>query len=78
MQVSPLPLSRNAKVLEIGASFRQPLVTANFWKDLEKIGPQLTTIPWRSSRDGHGSCGVGEKARHCEIQKGYAAENLEG
>ena len=43
IQVSPLPLFVNAKVLEIGAPFAD-LWYPDFWKDLEKIGPQLTTL----------------------------------
>ena len=40
---SPLPLLVNAKVLEINASFAGRWYR-NFWDDLEKIGPQLTTL----------------------------------
>jgi len=40
---SPLPLFTNAKILEIGASFAN-LWYHDFWKDLEKVGPQLTTL----------------------------------
>ena len=43
MEISPLPLFVNAKVLEIGASFADLWYT-DFWKDLEKVGPQLTTL----------------------------------
>jgi len=43
MEVSPLPLFVNAKVLEIGASFAA-LWYRDFWKDLGKVGPQLTTL----------------------------------
>jgi hypothetical protein len=43
MEVSPLPLFVNAEVLEIGASFAS-LWYRDFWKDLEKVGPQLTTL----------------------------------
>jgi hypothetical protein len=43
MEPSPLPLFVNAKVLEIGASFAS-LWYRDFWKDLEKVGPQLTTL----------------------------------
>jgi hypothetical protein len=42
-EVSPLPLFVNAKVFEIGASFADPWYH-NFWKDVENIGPQLTTL----------------------------------
>ena len=40
---SPLSLFVNAKVLEIGASFAG-LRYHDFWKDVEKVGPQLTTL----------------------------------
>ncbi|KAF9781575.1 hypothetical protein BJ322DRAFT_1077010 [Thelephora terrestris] len=40
---SPLPLFVNAKVLEISASFANRWYL-NFQEDLEKIGPQLTTL----------------------------------
>jgi len=43
MEPSPLPLFVNAKVLEIGASFAAPWYR-DFWKDLGKVGPQLTTL----------------------------------
>ena len=43
MELSPLPLFVNAKVLEIGASFAG-LWYRDFWKDLGKVGPQLTTL----------------------------------
>jgi hypothetical protein len=43
IEASPLPLFVNAKVLEIGASFAD-LWYQDFWNDLEKIGPQLTTL----------------------------------
>ena len=43
MATSPLPLFVNAKVLEIGAFFVDLWYT-EFWKDLEKVGPQLTTL----------------------------------
>ena len=43
MKVSPLPLFANAKILEIGASFASPWYR-DFWKDLEKVGPQLNTL----------------------------------
>lgn len=39
----PLSLFVNAKVLEIGASFAD-LWYDDFWKDVGKVGPQLTTI----------------------------------
>jgi len=42
-EVSPLPFFVNAKILEIGASFVSPWYR-DFWKDLEKVGPQLTTL----------------------------------
>ena len=41
--VSPLPLFANATVLELGASFADRWYL-NFWDDLNKIGPQLTTL----------------------------------
>ena len=43
METSPLPLFKNAKVLEIGASFADLWYT-EFWKDLERVEPQLTTL----------------------------------
>ena len=43
MEPSPLPLFVNAKVLEIGASFAG-LWYRDFWKDVGKVGPQLTTL----------------------------------
>jgi hypothetical protein len=43
MEVSPLPLFVNAEILETGASFAS-LWYRDFWKDLEKVGPQLTTL----------------------------------
>ena len=43
MVASPLPLFVNAKVLEIGASFAG-LWYRDFWKDLRKVAPQLTTL----------------------------------
>ena len=43
MEVSPLPLFVNAGVLEIGASFASPWYH-DFWKDLAKVGRQLTTL----------------------------------
>ena len=43
METSPLPLFVNAKVLEVGASFAG-VWYRNFWKDLENVGPQLTTL----------------------------------
>ena len=43
IEVSPLPLFVNAKVVEISASFARSWYS-NFWGDLEKIGPQLTTL----------------------------------
>ena len=43
METSPLPLLVNAKVLEIGASFACRSYR-EFWKDLRKVGPQLTTL----------------------------------
>ena len=47
--VSLLPLFVNAEVLEIGASFTEVLYDGfwrelGFWEDLEKAGPQLTTL----------------------------------
>jgi len=42
-EASPLSLFVNAKVLEIGASFAD-LWYPGFWKDLGKVGPQLTTL----------------------------------
>jgi len=43
MEVSPSALLANAKILEIGASFTSPWYH-DFWKDLGKVGPQLTTL----------------------------------
>ena len=43
METSPLPLFVNAKVMEIGASFARRSYR-DFWKDLRKVGPQLTTL----------------------------------
>ena len=43
MEVLPLPLFVKAKVLEIGASFAR-IGYPYFWGDLEKAGPQLTTL----------------------------------
>ena len=42
-KASPLPLFVNAKVLEIGVSFAG-LWYHDFWKDIGKVGPQLTTL----------------------------------
>ena len=43
MEVSPSSLFGNAKILEIGTSFAGPWYR-DFWKDLTKIGQQLTTL----------------------------------
>ena len=43
MRVSPFPLFVNATILEVGASFVKPWYR-DFWKDVEKVGPQLTTL----------------------------------
>ena len=43
MGTLPLSLLVKAKVLEIGASFAD-LSYSDFWEDLEKVGPQLTTL----------------------------------
>ena len=43
MEISHLPLFLNTTVLEIGASFAH-LWYRTFWKDVENIGPQLTTL----------------------------------
>ena len=43
MEASPLPLFINAKILEISASFASTWYY-NFWKDLEKVGPQLSIL----------------------------------
>ena len=40
--VSPLPLLVNAKVIEIGATFAAWYPT--FWRDLQDVGPQFTTL----------------------------------
>jgi len=40
---SPLVLFSSAEVVEIGAPFAGPWYR-NFWKHLEKVGPQLTTL----------------------------------
>ena len=40
--VSPLPLFVNAKVIEIGATFAAWYPT--FWRDLQDVGPQFTTL----------------------------------
>ena len=40
---SPLSLFTTAKILEIGASFAD-LWYRSFWKDVGKVGPQLTTL----------------------------------
>jgi len=42
-KASPLSLFVNAKVLEIGGSFTD-LWYRDFWKDVGKVGPQLTTL----------------------------------
>jgi len=42
-EASPLSLFVNAKVLEIGVSFAD-LWYHDFWKDVGKVGPQLTTL----------------------------------
>lgn len=43
MDISLLPLFVNAKVVEISTSFAGPWYRKP-WKDIEKIGPQLTTL----------------------------------
>ena len=43
MDISPLPLYSNAKILEICVSFASNWYRG-FWKDLEGVGPQLTTL----------------------------------
>ena len=43
VEVSPLPLFVDAKVLEFGAPFTS-IWYRSLWKDLEKVGPQLATL----------------------------------
>ena len=43
MEVSPFPFFANAKILEISASFASAW-HRDLWKDLGKVGPQLTTL----------------------------------
>ena len=43
MEVSPFPLFVNATILEVGASFAKSWYHG-FWEDIEKVGPQLTTL----------------------------------
>ena len=77
MEVSPLPLFVNAKVLEIGASFAG-LWYRNFWRDLEKVGPQLTTL--RLEVTSGMDPGIGESVRAFaeeRLRKGAPLAKLE-
>ena len=78
VEVSLLPLFVNAKVLEIGSSFSH-LWSRELWRDLEKTGPQLTTIRL-DVVEGMSQTILGEsveKFAQARLEKGMPLSNLE-
>jgi hypothetical protein len=77
-EVSPLPLFVNAKILEINSSFSHPWYR-DFWSDLEKIGPQLTTLRLEVTEGMSPTKLVEsvEKFAQARLEKGMPLRNLE-
>ena len=77
MEASPLPLFVNARVLGIGASFASPWYR-NFWKDLAKVGGQLTTLRLEVTEGlNSGVAKSVEKFVKARFQKGVPLSKLE-
>jgi hypothetical protein len=77
MKTSPLPLFVNAKVLELGASFVSPWYR-DFWRDLENVGPQLTTLRLEVIEGMKPAVAESvKKLAKARLQKGVPLEKLE-
>jgi len=81
--ISFLPLFVNAEVLEIGASFADAYSYKfwkkhGFWKDLEEVGPQLTTLRLEVTRIVHREVAKSvEELFRARLQKGMPLTKLE-
>jgi len=77
LEASPLPLFVNAKVLEVGASFAYRWYR-DFWKDLRKVGPQLTTLRLEVIEGMKSAVATSvEKLVKARFKKGMPLEKLE-
>ena len=77
METSPLPLYANAKILEICVSFASSWYH-DFWKDLEGVGPQLTTLRLEVTDDMSPEIARSvENFVRARFQKGTPLEKLE-
>ena len=79
---SLLPLFVNAEVLEISASFTDMYHNFwkkhGFWKDLEGVGPQLTTLRLEITEDvDRGVAELAEKLFDARLQKGMPLTRFE-
>ena len=77
IKVSPLPLYANAKILEIPVYFARPWYRG-FWRDLEGVGPQLTTLRLEVTDDTSSKIArLVKKFIKARFQKGTPFEKLE-
>ena len=79
---SLLPLFVNAEVPEISASFADMYYNfwkkCGFWKDLEGVGPQLTTLRLEITEDvDRGVAKLAEKLFDARLQKGMPLTRFE-